>query len=166
MTVTDVRKDPAALTMTVTAEFDHPVERVWQLWADPRQLERWWGPPEYPATFDQHDLRAGGDVTYYMTGPGGERHHGWWKVLDVVAPTRLQVEDGFADADGRPDPSMPVTEMVVELTGRGDGGTEVVISSRFPSAEAMERLVAMGMDEGLSAAMGQMDGILAGAATP
>ena len=58
MTVTAVRKDPAALTMTLTAEFDASPERVWQLWADPRQLERWWGPPTYPATFTAHDPRS------------------------------------------------------------------------------------------------------------
>jgi uncharacterized protein YndB with AHSA1/START domain len=45
MTVTDIRKDPKARTMTLDAEFQATPERVWQLWADPRQLERWWGPP-------------------------------------------------------------------------------------------------------------------------
>lgn len=39
MTVTNVHRDPERLTMTVTAEFDAPVDRVWQLWADPRLLE-------------------------------------------------------------------------------------------------------------------------------
>ena len=67
MTVTSVRKDPEALTMIVTAELDATVERSWQLWADPRQLERWWGPPTYPATVVDHDLTTGGRVTYYMT---------------------------------------------------------------------------------------------------
>ena len=46
MTVTAVRKDPETLTMTLTAEFDATPERVWELWADPRKLERWWGPPD------------------------------------------------------------------------------------------------------------------------
>ena len=64
MTVTAVRKDPEALTMTITAEFDAPVERVWELWADPRLLERWWGPPTYPATVIEHDLSPGGRVHY------------------------------------------------------------------------------------------------------
>ena len=59
MTVTAVHKDPDALTMTLTAEFDASPERVWELWADPRQLERWWGPPTYPATFTAHDLAPG-----------------------------------------------------------------------------------------------------------
>ena len=71
MTVTAVRKDPQTLTMTLEAEFDASPERVWQLWADPRQLERWWGPPTYPATFTRHDLAPGSRVEYHMTGPDG-----------------------------------------------------------------------------------------------
>ena len=79
MTVTAVRKDPAALTMTLDAEFEASPERVWQLWADPRQLERWWGPPTYPATVTSHDLRAGGRVEYHMTGPEGDQPRGYWE---------------------------------------------------------------------------------------
>jgi uncharacterized protein YndB with AHSA1/START domain len=60
MTVTAVRKDPQALKMIVEADFAATPERAWQLWSDPRQLERWWGPPTYPATVDSHDLRRGG----------------------------------------------------------------------------------------------------------
>ena len=51
MTVTSVRTDPDTLTLTLTAEFEASPERVWNLWSDPRKLERWWGPPTYPATF-------------------------------------------------------------------------------------------------------------------
>jgi uncharacterized protein YndB with AHSA1/START domain len=69
MTVTNVHTDTELLAFSITAEFDASVERVWQLWADPRQLERWSGPPTYPATFVAHDLSQGGTVTYYMTGP-------------------------------------------------------------------------------------------------
>jgi uncharacterized protein YndB with AHSA1/START domain len=166
MTVTGIRKEPETATMSVSAEFDHPVERVWQLWADPRQLERWWGPPEYPATFERHELESGGTVTYFMTGPEGERHHGWWSVVAVDAPRRLDVRDGFADDEGRPNDELPVTGMCVELSERAGGGTEVVITSTFPSTDAMEQMVAMGMEEGLSAAMGQMDGILAASPSP
>src|SRR5581483_7050295 len=140
MSVTDITKDPVALTMTVTAEYDAPVERAWQLWADPRLLERWWGPPTYPATFVDHDLSPGGHVGYYMTGPAGDKPHGWWRITAVDAPRRLEFEDGFADRSG--------------------GGTRMVIVTTFPSAEAMEQLIAMGMEEGLSGAMGQIDALL------
>jgi hypothetical protein len=35
------------------------------------------------------------------------------------------------------------------------------LASTFPSVEAMEQLVAMGMEEGIREAMGQMDALLA-----
>ena len=63
MSVTDVRKDLDALTMTMTAEFAAPIDRVWQVWENPRLLERWWGPPTHPATFVDHDLSPVGACT-------------------------------------------------------------------------------------------------------
>lgn len=161
MTVTSVRKDPVAQTMTITAELDASVERAWQLWADPRQLERWWGPPTYPATFVDHDLTPGGRVTYFMTGPDGDKPHGWWQVLAVEPPHRLELKDGFADDSGAPNDTMPTMTMVVTLSERDDGGTLMSIETRFPSPEAMEQLMSMGMEEGMTAALGQIDDILA-----
>src|SRR3546814_16332457 len=75
MTTPDVRKDPEARTLSLSTDLAVPVERAWQLWADPRQLEGWWGPPTYPATVVEHDLTPGGRVTYFMTGPEGDEHH-------------------------------------------------------------------------------------------
>src|SRR5205823_731247 len=71
MTVTSVDTDYDSLTITLIADFDAPIERVWDLWSDPRKLERWWGPPTHPATFEKHDLTPGGEATYFMTGPDG-----------------------------------------------------------------------------------------------
>lgn len=159
MTVTDVRKDPSTCTMEIISELDAPIDAVWLMWADPRRLERWWGPPTYPATFVAHDLTPGGAVTYFMTGPEGDKHHGWWKVVAVDAPHRLEVDDGFADDQGAPNPEMPVTRMVVTLQAAG-GGTRMTIASTFPSVEAMEQMVAMGMEEGMREALGQIDALL------
>jgi uncharacterized protein YndB with AHSA1/START domain len=160
MTVTDVRKDPAALTLTIASEWAAPIAGVWELWADPRKLERWWGPPTFPATVVDHDLRPGGRVTYFMTGPDGEQYHGWWRVIGVDEPNHLDLEDGFADADGVPDETLPTTRFSVDLTERAGGGTRMLIESRFPSLEAMEQLVEMGMEDGIQAALGQVDTIL------
>jgi uncharacterized protein YndB with AHSA1/START domain len=161
MTVTAVRKDARALTMTSEAEFNASPERVWQLWADPRQLERWWGPPTYPATVTRHDLRPGGRVEYYMTGPSGDQHGGYWNVVRTDAPHSLIFRDGFTNEDGTPNNDLPRTESRVTISDIGHGRTRMTIESIFPSAEAMEQLVAMGMEEGLKEAIGQIDAILA-----
>jgi uncharacterized protein YndB with AHSA1/START domain len=159
MSVTSLKKDLDALTLTLIADFDAPPEQVWQLWSDPRKLERWWGPPSYPATVEDHDLTPGGTVTYFMTGPEGDKHRGWWRVTTVDAPSAIEFVDGFADADGKPNPEMPTTTIRVQLTPR-DGGTRMEMRSVFDSREQMEQLVNMGMAEGLQEAVGQMDGLL------
>jgi len=161
MTVTAVRKDTEALTLTATAEFDASAERVWQLWADPRQLERWWGPPTYPATFTAHDLRPGGRVVYHMTGPEGDQPHGYWEVVETDPPRSLFFRDGFANDDGSPNADFPISTLRVRIEEIGNGRSRMSIVSTFPSAEAMEKLLAMGMEEGLTQAMGQIDAILA-----
>jgi uncharacterized protein YndB with AHSA1/START domain len=96
MPVISVDRDTEALTMTVVAEFDAPVERVWQLWDDPRQLE------------------------------------------------------------------MPTTRMRVALAEKDGGGTKVTILSTFPSAEALQQQLDMGMEQGMRESMAQMDEVLAG----
>jgi uncharacterized protein YndB with AHSA1/START domain len=164
MPVTRVDKDLDTHTMTVTADYEAPVERVWQLYADPRLLERFWGPPGWPATVVDHDLRPGGRVTYFMTGPGGEKSSGYWDVLEVDPPRRFVVEDGFADDSGQPNPDMPTTRMELELTQSTGGGTTMTVVATFASTDAMQQMIEMGMEEGMRAAMGQIDGVLGEAA--
>ncbi|MDI9895953.1 SRPBCC domain-containing protein [Rhodococcus sp. IEGM 1381] len=153
-------KDAENLTMTVVAEFDAKVERVWQIWEDPRQLERWWGPPTWPATFERHDFVPGGKASYYMTGPDGEKAAGWWLFTDISAPTTLSFDDGFADDSGNPSSTMPVTHAVATLEDV-DGRTRMTIQTRFDSLTQLEELVSMGMEEGMGLALGQIDAIVA-----
>lgn len=161
MTVTAVHKDTDSLSMTVEAEFEASPQRVWRLWADPSQLERWWGPPTYPATFTAHDLTPGGRVEYHMTGPEGDQPHGYWEVVEVDEPHRLVFQDGFADENGTPIDDMPVSTATVTIEAVGESRTRMSIASVFPDVQSLEQVLAMGMEEGLTQAIGQIDGILA-----
>ena len=160
MSVISVDKDFDSLTLTLVAEFDAPIERVWELWADPRRLERWWGPPSYPATVERHDLAPGGDVTYFMTGPTGQKNRGWWRVTSVDPPKSLEFTDGFADPDGTPVAGMPTTRVQVQLSERR-GGTRMVLRSIFDSRDHMDQVVNIGAPEVLRESVGQMDALLA-----
>src|SRR5262245_6144434 len=160
MTVTDVTKDTENNSIRITAEFDAPVDRVWELWSDPRQLERWWGPPTYPATMVDHTLEPSGRVFYYMTSPEGDRYHGWWRVIAVEAPRRLEFQDGFAHADGSNNPDLPMGHAHVELDPRGERRTRMTIRFQYESAEDLDKVATMGMEEGLREAVGQIDALL------
>ena len=160
MTVTSVVKDADARTMTITARFDAPIGRVWQVWSDPRQLERWWGPPTFPATVTEHDLTPGGTVAYTMTGPEGDRHRACGACVRSTRPTTLELEDGFADADGDPIPDTPMGVIRVALSEPAGGGTQMEITVAWASDEGMEWMLATGTDAGMTAAVGQIDTLL------
>jgi len=163
MTIVSVDKDYASLSLVLVAEFDAPIERVWQLWADPRQLERWWGPPTHPATVEKHDLAVGGEVAYFMTGPEGEQTRGWWRVTSVDPPRSLDFTDGFANQDGTPHAEMPTTTVEVRLAEHVDG-TRVEMRFAFASREHMDQLERWGAFEVFPQSVAQMDALLA--ATP
>lgn len=160
MPVTSVHTDPEALTTTLVADFPVPVERLWGAFTDPRQLERFWGPPSYPATFSEFDLRPGGRARYDMTGPDGEVYRSVWLVIAVDAPTRLAFDDLFATEDGEVDAAQPPSTSVLDFEPT-ESGSRVRITTTFPTAEALETLLAMGMEQGFTEAFGQLDRVLA-----
>jgi uncharacterized protein YndB with AHSA1/START domain len=114
MPVTDVDKDIDALTMTITAKFDADAERLWELWSDPRQLERWWSPPSHSSTFVEHELTVGARTTYFMTGPDGEKHHG--RISAAAPDARVILFGSYArdEADSQSDLDLLVIEPEVE----------------------------------------------------
>lgn len=159
MPVTDVTTDAENLTMTVLADFAAPVDRVWDAYSDPRQLERFWGPPGWPATFTAWDHTVGGKANYTMNGPRGEKASGTWEFLRIDAPRGFEVLDAFADEEGTPDPDLPSMRMVFTFEPT-DQGTRMVTTSYFSSAEALEQVVSMGAIEGTKLAMSQLDAVL------
>jgi len=161
MTVVDVRKDLGAATLTFVAEFDAPQRRVWQVWEDPRQLERWWGPPMWPATYTEHDFTVGGTSKYHMTGPDGTQAHGWLRFTAIDAPSSLELTDGFADEKGVNNPELPTSTMRATFDALG-AGTRMTLVARYLSPEAMKMVLDMGMEEGMAGALGQLDAVLAG----
>lgn len=160
MPITDVSHDKDSHTLTFVAEFAAPRARVWQVYADPRQLEKVWGPPTYPATFVDHDLSPGSRVTYFMTGPQGEKYAGYWDITEVNEPDSFSFRDGFADENLTPNPSMPVSTSVFSFSER-DGKTVATYTSTYASAETLQQILDMGVIEGASSAINQIDELLA-----
>ena len=160
MPVVSTTKDAEALTLTLVAEYDAAPEKVWQLFADPRKLERWWGPPTWPATFEQHDFTVGGEAHYFMTSPEGEKAFGWWRFTAIDEPKSLEYEDGFSVSSGVPNDDMPTMRMRVDIEALADV-TRMTVTTYFRDAAEMAQLVEMGMVEGIEGAAGQIDAILA-----
>lgn len=160
MPVTTAQHDPESLTLTITAEFEAPVERIWQIYADPRQLEKVWGPPTHPATMVEHELVPGGRTAYFMAGPAGEKYAGYWEVTAVDELRSFEFLDGFADDDFNPNPDLPVSKNVYTFAEH-HGGTRATYVGTFASPEDLQQVLEMGVIEGTSLAIGQIDELVA-----
>lgn len=159
MPVTDISADADTLTMDIVAEFDASPDRVWKVFTDPRQLERFWGPPGWPATFTRFDFAPGGLALYHMTGPRGEVSRGRWEFLSIDEPRSFEVLDGFADEYGDLSSEIDPMRMVFAFE-QTSSGTRLNGKTYFTSADSLEQAVQMGMVEGTRQAMGQLDTVL------
>ena len=155
MPLTSVTKDAAKLTITVVGDFPVPQQRLWDAFADPRQLERFWGPPFAPATFTRHDFKVGGRAEYFLALPDGGKWNGSWKFTAVNPISSFAAQDG---EDNTEDENMPGSmKFTFETT---PAGSRMTIVTQFASIEAMEQTIP-GMEQGLRAAMPQLDALLA-----
>jgi len=161
MTVISSITDATKLTLVNVVEFDATPEQVWEVWENPRVLERWWGPPTFPATFTRHEFAVNGQSRFYMTGPAGERPCGWWHIIDLDRPNRIEFSDGLAGVDGEPEPDEKPMHCVVTLEPFA-GGTRMTVYVRFATVDQMEKMLEMGMREGMAQALGQIDALLDG----
>jgi len=160
MSSLDFAVDHARATVTVISLWPAEPQRLWEIWADPRRLERWWGPPMYPATVFAHDFSEGGIVSYYMTSPEGEKFSGGWRILKIQAPRLLEFEDYFADEDGNENPNLPRSRTTVAIEARSNAPTQMTMTTRYSSDEELRQVLEMSMQEGLTLAMGQIDALL------
>ena len=159
MPLTSISKDPAKLSITVVGDYPVPQKRLWEAFADPRQLERFWGPPAFPATFTRHDFKVGGRAEYFLTLPEGKQWKGSWKFTAVNPISSFEARDGEENAE---DENMPASmKFSFETTPTG---SRMCIITWFSSIEAMEQTIP-GMEAGLRAAMPQLDALLADSRT-
>jgi uncharacterized protein YndB with AHSA1/START domain len=158
MTLITSRRNAEEESMTLVAEFEAAPERVWNVWEDPRKLERWWGPEPYPATFTRYEFEAGGQCRYYMTGPEDFLHRGWWRIDVLDEPRRIEFVQGLSGDDGEPLLDRGSVGGVITFEPIATG-TRMTVLVRFGSVELMEQL-AVGMEQGMSIAIGQIDALL------
>jgi uncharacterized protein YndB with AHSA1/START domain len=159
MTVITSSTNPDDLSMTMVAEFDAAPERLWNLWEDPRQLERWWGPAPYSVTFTRYEFEPGGQCRYCMSGPEGMKIYGWWRMDTIDAPHRIEFAVGPSTDDGEPVPGHEQMSGVVTLERIGER-TRMTVLTQFADTEQMEQMISGGMEQGMRQQIGQIYGLL------
>ena len=92
--------------------------------------------------------------------PEGEKHAGFWDITETNEPKDFSFNDGFADLEFNPDPDLPVGRNVYSFTEH-DGGTRATYVSTYATAEGLQQVLDMGMVEGATSAINQIDELVA-----
>lgn len=69
----------------------YPPQRVFEAFARPELLARWWGPRGFTSTFELFEFRPAGRWKFVMHGPDGTHHPNESVFLELHAPFKLVI---------------------------------------------------------------------------
>lgn len=156
---TNVAKDFQAKSIVVSREFDAPLADVWRAFTESQLLDQWWGPSPWRAETKSQDFRPGGFWLYAMVGPEDQRHWARMNYLAIDHHKNFDIEDLFCDENGVVNMELPTS------TGRNSftetaGGTSVEFKMIYPTETALQTIVEMGFEQGISICFDQLDELL------
>ncbi|ELZ05275.1 SRPBCC family protein [Natrialba asiatica] len=140
-TTNDTEIETNERSLTIRRRFDAPLERVWEAWTDPDQVDQWWGPDGFTTTTDEMEVRPDGVWQFVMVGPDGDEYQNRIVYDEIVEPERLAYTHGSDD-----DPEQ--FRVAVTFEESDGGGTELTMEMRFGSADELDEAVEFGADDG------------------
>jgi len=148
-------------TITVKREFAAKRQLVWDCHTKSELLDRWFAPKPLTARTKHMDFREGGYWHFAMVTPEGESY---WSRLDYERITPIdgyEARDSFSDETGAVNSAMPQARWGVSFTESGPKQTIVSTAIRYASPDDLEKVIAMGLKDGLTSTMQRLDELLA-----
>lgn len=158
--MSDLQVSQSQNTLVFTKILHAPRKQVFAMFSDPENLEKWWGPEHWPATIKSFDFTPGGVWHYYVTGPDGTK--AWGKAIfeEIDEPNSITYLDAFSDEDGNIDESLPQAKSTITFS-ETNGQTTLTITGTYKTADEAKKVIEMGIVEGLTDTLGQLERLLA-----
>jgi uncharacterized protein YndB with AHSA1/START domain len=145
----------------VTREFAAPLSKVWAAWTQSELLDQWWAPKPWKAITKEMDFKEGGHWLYVMAGPEGEEHWCRADFKNVLPMKSFEGVDAFCDPNGKISNEFPVVYWHLNFS-ESKNKTTVSVEIDFDSLADLEKYIEMGFKKGFTAALGNLDELLAG----
>lgn len=158
---TEFQIDKENNKIIVERQFSAAVPAVWAAWTKAELLEKWWAPKPWRARTEEMDFGEGGHWTYTMLGPGGEEHRGRVDYKKIYIEESFLARDSFLKDDGSVNEELPASDWVVEFQSK-QNTTLLRVENTFSSKEQLKAILKMGAREGFTAALNNLDDLLAG----
>lgn len=147
--------------LSVRRTFEAPLSKVWDYWTEAALLDQWWAPGPWLSKTKHMDFKEGGHRLYAMISPQGEEHWGRTEYLSIEHHLNFIGEDVFCDENGEVNTDLPVARFATNFN-EDSGKTEVTMITQYENTEQLQQIIEMGVKEGLSMTLAQLDGILQG----
>jgi uncharacterized protein YndB with AHSA1/START domain len=121
--------DPKGRTFRTQRVLAHTPPRVFDAFARPEVLARWWGPTGFTNVFETFEFKTGGRWKYVMHAPGGTHHPNESVFQELEAPSRVVIRHV----------SKPTYTLTVTLAAEGEG-TAIAWSQEFDDGAVAARI--------------------------
>jgi uncharacterized protein YndB with AHSA1/START domain len=156
----NVTVNKEARTLTIERVFDAPRELVWSAWTEPDKIVKWWAPAHWNTTSYEMDVRPGGIWKYCMEADDKSMTScGLIKYQEVNKPELIVWKDHFTDKDGNILSNMPMMVSTIKFIEE-DSKTKIMNTVQFEKVEDLEKVIAMGVEEGMGQAWDNLENFL------
>lgn len=145
---------PGTSSLTITREFDAPVDAVFRAHADPELFVQWIGPRNLDSTVTQWDFRSGGGYAFEQVDPD-RNTYSFRGVFHTVVERELIIQT-FEYLE------MPheVSLDRIRFEPLAERRSRIVARSVFPSGDVLDSMIAAGMENGVREGYENLDALL------
>jgi len=149
--------DKQTKTVSIIKEFAAELSLVWDAYTQAELLDQWWAPKPMTSRTKAMDFEVGGRRFYAMVSPDGDERWAVQKYTSITPKTNFKFFNAFADKDENLE--LPGSDWDLNFSEQ-DGKTKVSISIYNESLERMERVIAMGFQQGIEALLQNLEDLL------
>ncbi|MBC7901468.1 MAG: SRPBCC domain-containing protein [Saprospiraceae bacterium] len=145
------------LEIVITREFNASRELLWDLWTEPKHMEKWFGPAGFTTKVTEVDFKPGGVSRYVMIGPDGKEYPGKGVFREIVRPERIVSTDEFGDDFDAGGADLPKGMILTALFDDLGEKTRLTLRISHPTPEDRKKHEDMGVVAGWNSSLDKLD---------
>jgi uncharacterized protein YndB with AHSA1/START domain len=153
--ITDKQKN----TLTIRREFLADRQLVWDCYTQSELLNQWFAPAPLTTKTKSMDFREGGHWHYAMVAPNGTAYWGYTAYLTIKPIDYFTSTDAFSNEAGEINKDLPAAKWQVTFTDKNEN-TLVETIVTYDSLSDLEKVIQMGMEQGMTATLEKLDELL------
>lgn len=139
-------------------EFHAPINDVFDAYTKKELFEQWFHPQGASTEVYEFNAVNGGEAFFAIKAPNMTSYT-ITEYQQVEKPNYIEYLDYFATSEGEKDTSMPGMHISMDFE-ENDEKTKVTSTTVFPTQDAAQQALDMGVEEGMNSTLDQLEALL------